>query len=87
MGDTGSLFLGGVICALAFALNIPLILVPLGIVYIIETLSDVIQVAYFKLTHGKRILRWPPFITILRCAAGVRKRCSLSLPRFPLFLR
>ena len=60
MGDTGSLFLGGVICALAFSLNIPLILVPLGIVYIIETLSDVIQVAYFKLTHGKRIFKMAP---------------------------
>lgn len=60
MGDTGSLFLGGAICALAFALDMPLILVPLGIVYIVETLSDIIQIVYFKLSHGKRIFRMAP---------------------------
>ncbi|MBQ6539996.1 MAG: phospho-N-acetylmuramoyl-pentapeptide-transferase [Oscillospiraceae bacterium] len=60
MGDTGSLFLGGAVCALAFALDAPLILIPLGIVYIVETLSDIIQVAYFKLTHGKRIFKMAP---------------------------
>ena len=60
MGDTGSLFLGGAIAALAFAYDIPLILVTLGIVYIIETLSDIIQVGYFKLTHGKRVFRMAP---------------------------
>ncbi len=60
MGDTGSLFLGGAICAAAFALDMPLILIPLGIVYIIETLSDIIQVTYFKATHGKRIFKMAP---------------------------
>lgn len=60
MGDTGSLFLGGAVCALAFALDAPLILVPLGIIYIVETLSDIIQVTYFKLTHGKRIFKMAP---------------------------
>ena len=52
MGDTGSLFLGGAVCGLAFALDIPLVL--------ILTLSDIIQVGYFKLTHGKRIFRMAP---------------------------
>ncbi len=61
MGDTGSLFLGGAVCGMAFALDMPLILVPLGIIYIIETLSDIIQVGYFKLTHGKRVFRMAPF--------------------------
>ena len=61
MGDTGSLFLGGAIAALAFAYDMPLILIPLGIVYIIETLSDIIQVGYFKLSHGKRVFRMAPF--------------------------
>lgn len=61
MGDTGSLFLGGAIAALAFAYDMPLILIPLGIVYIIETLSDIIQVTYFKLTHGKRVFKMAPF--------------------------
>ena len=60
MGDTGSLFLGGMVCGLAFALDLPLILVPVGIVYILETLSDIIQVGYFKATHGKRIFRMAP---------------------------
>lgn len=61
MGDTGSLFLGGAVCGMAFALDMPLILVPLGIIYIIETLSDIIQVGYFKLTHGKRVFKMAPF--------------------------
>ncbi|MDD6188811.1 MAG: phospho-N-acetylmuramoyl-pentapeptide-transferase [Clostridiales bacterium] len=60
MGDTGSLFLGGAVCAMAFALDMPLILIPLGIVYIAETLSDIIQVAYFKATHGKRFFKMAP---------------------------
>jgi phospho-N-acetylmuramoyl-pentapeptide-transferase len=61
MGDTGSLFLGGAVCAMAYAYNLPLVLVPLGLVYIIETLSDIIQVLYFKATHGKRFFKMAPF--------------------------
>ena len=60
MGDTGSLFLGGVICGLAFALDMPLILILVGIVYIAETLSVILQVGYFKLTHGKRLFKMSP---------------------------
>lgn len=60
MGDTGSLFLGGAVCGMAFALDAPLVLVPVGIIYIAETMSDIIQVTYFKLTHGKRIFRMAP---------------------------
>ena len=60
MGDTGSLFLGGMVCGMAFALDMPLILILVGIIYIAETLSDIIQVAYFKATHGKRIFRMAP---------------------------
>lgn len=61
MGDTGSLFLGGAVAALAFAYDMPLILITLGIVYIIETLSDIIQVGYFKLSGGKRVFKMAPF--------------------------
>ncbi len=61
MGDTGSLFLGGAVAALAFAYDMPLILVTVGIMYIVEALSDIIQVGYFKLTHGKRVFRMSPF--------------------------
>ena len=60
MGDTGSLFFGGAVCGMAFALDMPLILILVGIIYIIETLSDIIQVTYFKATHGKRIFRMAP---------------------------
>ncbi len=60
MGDTGSLFLGGAVCGLAYALDMPLILILVGIIYIAETMSDIIQVGYFKLTHGKRIFRMAP---------------------------
>ena len=60
MGDTGSLFLGGAVCGMAFALDMPLILILVGIVYICETLSVILQVGYFKLTHGKRIFQMTP---------------------------
>ena len=60
MGDTGSLFLGGVVCAMSFALNMPLILILVGFVYIVETLSVILQVGYFKLTHGKRLFKMSP---------------------------
>ena len=60
MGDTGSLFLGGIVCALAFALEMPLILILVGIIYIVETLSVILQVTYFKLTHGKRLFKMSP---------------------------
>ena len=60
MGDTGSLFLGGAVAALAFAYDMPLVLILVGIVYICETMSDIIQVGYFKLTHGKRFFKMAP---------------------------
>ncbi|MDE7262992.1 MAG: phospho-N-acetylmuramoyl-pentapeptide-transferase [Oscillospiraceae bacterium] len=60
MGDTGSLFLGGAVAGMAFAIDMPLILVPVGVIYIVETMSDILQVGYFKLTHGKRIFRMAP---------------------------
>ena len=60
MGDTGSLFLGAVVCGTAFALDMPLILLLVGLIYVCETLSVILQVGYFKLTHGKRIFRMTP---------------------------
>lgn len=60
MGDTGSLFLGAAVCGLAFALDMPLVLLLVGLVYIVETVSVILQVGYFKLTHGKRIFRMTP---------------------------
>ncbi len=60
MGDTGSLFLGGLVIGGAFVLGSPLILVICGIVYVCETLSVILQVGYFKLTHGKRLFKMAP---------------------------
>lgn len=60
MGDTGSLFIGGALTALAFGLDEPFLLVPIGVLYIAENLSVILQVAYFKLTHGKRLFKMSP---------------------------
>lgn len=60
MGDTGSLFLGGAVCALAFGVDMPILLILIGIIYIVEILSVVLQVTYFKISHGKRIFKMAP---------------------------
>lgn len=60
MGDTGSMFLGGMAVALAYAIDCPWILLFLGLIYVAEAVSDVIQIGYFKITHGKRIFRMAP---------------------------
>lgn len=59
MGDTGSLFLGGVISSIALYLKMPLLLILIALVPILETLSVIIQVAYFKKT-GNRIFKMAP---------------------------
>lgn len=60
MGDTGSLALGGFVTAMAYLLQLPLFIPIVGFIYFIEVLSVIIQVAYFKKTHGKRIFRMAP---------------------------
>ena len=60
MGDTGSLALGGFVSGMAYMLNMPYIILIVGAVYLVEVLSVMIQVSYFKLTHGKRIFRMAP---------------------------
>ncbi|MDR3206911.1 MAG: phospho-N-acetylmuramoyl-pentapeptide-transferase [Oscillospiraceae bacterium] len=60
MGDTGSLFLGGALCGLALAADKPLLLIPVGLIYLIEMFSDILQVIYFKATGGKRLFRMAP---------------------------
>lgn len=59
MGDTGSMFLGGLVVALAFGLRMPVILIFVGIVYVAETMSDIIQIGSVKLT-GKRVFKMAP---------------------------
>ncbi len=59
MGDTGSMFLGGLVSALAFSVNCPLILIPVGVVYVAEALSDILQIGSIKLRH-KKIFKMSP---------------------------
>ena len=59
MGDTGSLFLGGLVVAMAFASGMPIVLLLAGVVYLMEALSVVLQVAYYKRTK-KRIFKMTP---------------------------
>lgn len=60
MGDTGSMFLGGSICAIGFATRQHLLLALIAIVYVLEALSVVVQVCYFKATKGKRLFKMSP---------------------------
>ena len=60
MGDTGSLALGGFVAATAYMMQMPIFILIVGLVYWIEILSVMLQVGYFKLTHGKRIFRMAP---------------------------
>lgn len=60
MGDTGSLFLGGMVVALGYAIKCPILLLPIGIVYVCETMSDIIQIGYFKISGGKRVFKMAP---------------------------
>ncbi|MCQ2500442.1 MAG: phospho-N-acetylmuramoyl-pentapeptide-transferase [Lachnospiraceae bacterium] len=60
MGDTGSLALGGFVAGSAYMLNMPLFIPIIGIIYTVELLSVVMQVSYFKMTHGKRIFKMTP---------------------------
>ena len=60
MGDTGSLALGGFVAGTAYMLQMPLFILIVGLVYVVEVLSVMIQVTYFKATHGKRFFKMAP---------------------------
>lgn len=60
MGDTGSLALGGFVASTAYMLQMPLFIVIVGAIYLVEVLSVILQVAYFKKTGGKRIFKMAP---------------------------
>ncbi|HIZ20298.1 MAG TPA: phospho-N-acetylmuramoyl-pentapeptide-transferase [Firmicutes bacterium] len=85
MGDTGSLFLGGILAALAFGINQPFLLIPVGIVYIVETLSVILQVTYFKLTHGKRLFKMSPLHHHLEMCGWGENKIVLAFSLVTLF--
>ena len=60
MGDTGSLALGGFVAGTAYVMQMPLFILIVGLIYLVEVLSVIIQVTYFKATHGKRIFKMAP---------------------------
>ena len=60
MGDTGSLALGGFVVSTAYMMQMPLFILLIGLIYLVEVLSVMIQVTYFKATHGKRIFKMAP---------------------------
>lgn len=60
MGDTGSLALGGFVASSAFMMQLPLFIAVVGLIYLVEVLSVIIQVTYFKKTGGKRIFKMAP---------------------------
>ncbi|MFA9375146.1 MAG: phospho-N-acetylmuramoyl-pentapeptide-transferase [Lachnotalea sp.] len=60
MGDTGSLALGGFVAATAYMLKMPLFILIVGLIYLVEVVSVMMQVTYFKLTKGKRIFKMAP---------------------------
>ena len=93
MGDLGSMFLGGMIVALAYAVDCPFIIVLIGIIYVAEFGSDIIQIGYFKMTHGKRFFKMAPIHHHLeKCGWDENKICivamiiTLSLSSLVLFL-
>ena len=60
MGDTGSLALGGFVAGVAYAMQMPLFIILVGLIYLVEVLSVMLQVSYLKATHGKRIFKMAP---------------------------
>ena len=60
MGDTGSLALGGYVIATAYMLNMPLYVIIVAVIYLVENISVMLQVSYFKITKGKRLFKMAP---------------------------
>ena len=78
MLSTGSLFLGGAVAGLAFACDMPVILVLVGFIYVLETVSDILQIGYFKMTHGKRLFKMAPIHHHFEMCGWSEKRIVLT---------
>ena len=84
MGDTGSLALGGFVASAAYMMRLPLFIPIIGLIYLVEVLSVIIQVTYFKKTGGKRIFKMAPIhhpVSYTHLLKEKRKK-SLSFPSF-----
>ena len=97
MGDTGSLTLGATLASVAILTRHELLLVVVGAVFVLETMSVILQVTYFKLTHGKRLFKMAPFHHSLEAAGWSEQKivrlfwligliCSMVAIGFGVFL-
>jgi phospho-N-acetylmuramoyl-pentapeptide-transferase len=78
MGDTGSLALGGAVVSIAIILKMPIYLAIVAIIPIIETLSSMLQIIYFKITKGKRLFKMAPFHHHLELS-GMKEQTIVNL--------
>lgn len=85
MGDTGSLYLGGAVVALSILNDDPLIIVIVGIVYLLEAVSVMLQVGYFKFTHGKRLFKMAPFHHHLEMCGYTENKIVILLSTITVF--
>ncbi len=85
MGDTGSMFLGGIVVALCYAIGCPVILLLVGIVYVIEGLSDVLQIVYYRVTGGKRIFKMAPIHHHFEMCGWSEKKIALVFSTVNIF--
>ena len=85
MGDTGSLALGGFVASTAYMLQMPIFIIIVGLIYLVEVLSVIIQVTYFKKTGEKEFLKWRRYIIILNYVDGQRQGWSLYFQLSPHF--
>ena len=85
MGDTGSLYLGGAVVALSILNDDPLIIVIVGVVYLLEAISVMLQVGYFKITHGKRLFKMAPFHHHLEMSGYTENRIVILLSTITVF--
>ena len=74
MGDSGSLSLGAALAVIALITGQILVLPLIGLIFVVETMSDIIQIGYFKLSGGKRVFGWRRCTTTSSSPAGTRRR-------------
>ena len=85
MGDTGSLALGGFVASTAYMLQMPIFIIIVGLIYLVEVLSVIIQVTYFKKTGGKRIFKMAPIHHHFELCGWSETRVSLYFQLSPHF--
>ena len=85
MGDTGSLALGGFVASTAYMLQMPIFIIIVGLIYLVEVLSVIIQVTYLRKPAEKEFLKWRRYIIILNYVDGQRQGWSLYFQLSPHF--